>query len=192
MSSRYLVFGLAAFLLVGGVTFYFTQGDALQGSFGGIEIKGYDNPVNEASSKDEDFTNSGPTGKFATMDALTLTTSQGVDNTAHIRETSTGVNQAGITYTFDSTVDLSAYKGISFFTRSSENKNTITLTLDGIGTDYACKTGALSMDKWTYKECSFSGTTADLTTISELSFTITDGSAMNAEWYGLDRITLRK
>ena len=148
--------------------------------------------INDATAATTDFNASALDGTFTATDALSTVSTGGIGNSAFQRETSAGVNGAGIIYTFGAAADLSGYNGISFWVRASEAANTITLTIDdSAGTDQTVSSGAMTANTWQFVDLSFAGVAStDLDVISTLTWAITDDSAVSAATYDLDRIAL--
>jgi len=152
--------------------------------------------VNDATANTTDFNTSAFAGTFTATDALSTVSTGGVGGSAAFqRETSGGVDGAGIIFTFGSAADLSDYTGICFATKASEAANTITLTLDDDdGTDQTVVSATMVANEWQTVCGDFTkGTGNDnVNAISTLTWAVTDSSAVNAATYDIDNIVLYK
>lgn len=163
--------------------------------------------INHATANTTDFQATALAGTFTagasgTADTLSTQATGGIGNSGFQRVTSTdpdgggagtNVDNLSMVYTFGANANLSGYNGISFWARSSDNTNGLTLTVnDDAGTDQTVSTGNfVAANTWQFVDLSFSGAAStDLDVVNTLTWAVTDNSAVNDGTYDIDRIVL--
>ncbi len=149
--------------------------------------------INDATTNTTGFGSStalAGTWTAGTGDTRSTVSGGGIGNTDFQRSTEGGNNQAGLIFTFTSSADLSGYKGMSYWARSSDNTNGFTITVDGSGTDQTSATGNFVANTWTFVDMPFTSATANYQGVTLISFLVTDGSGVAAATYDVDRVAL--
>jgi hypothetical protein len=188
-SKKLIVFGALLIAIVVGGVMYLGNGSILSGKITAST------PLNKADSTTADFSiDPTLTGKFTSEDTLSAYTTGGINEGAYIGVVSTGTDQAYIKYQFDTLVDLSAYKNITYWVRTDDLANKLSLVIDDDATDLVCSTGDLTSKKWVKASCSLenASTKDQIDSVSYISLVISDGTAKSGMHYDIDDISLEK
>jgi len=158
-----------------------------------VQLRGAE--FNDATLTSTDWTsNTALSGTFGKVDASDTSTAAvtggGIGGTDYIQSTNqAATDQSGVKYTFDANADLSGFSGFSVWIKSSSASDTMDINITDTGAPVNTTCGAMTAATWQFCDYSFDGiASTSLDVVSDITIDITDGSAVSAATYSVDRL----